>query len=1300
MSVPDYTVCADDHRTILVLVKKIGDKISQKSFNNIYEKISRINHLKLKEGSGSENTAVRSIFLRYKSSYPPENNEWGDLQTYRKVLGLISVGKYELESNVQELCKEHNALQEKYCNSVFDSRCLAFGSDSNSPSEAIDPSKFPFEDQTSFVDSIQSPVLENSQNEVFKNTVEPVPKSHISNENENSLSENSSSPDNNTPDIDSCKDFTSELSYNEDFFSLPNVNISENCKTDFSCNNNLAEHNFNYVCSNSSSSLNSAAEGNSPSNSKKIIIPSTVNSRRIQCIIYPSADNYEQIEHDIKEFASSLFWVLESKRLDRSFEKQDKISLLTAPFEKKSFVGIDTDTRVYKRRCIGRMKKYIGDLALQAGLTLEALSFYTTSVELLKACQDWLWLGAAFEGQCAASTVLMCPEHNAPLQRNSSVPLGIHAGKVKNVLAISSGSSKSLPIGVDAYEYKQLGKHILSLDEIEEKYMEAVIHYQKYQGAIVLEMECSIKAAKVLATQEKYLQASECLKNVIFTSLSQTDYEKMRRFDALAKIYTDIGFHRKAAFFKRIAAMRCVAGSNDNQNWLQCYHLLLQSLEGYNLPLDAQEFPKGITYGWPSIQVQALHDLAGVAEQMNNQAIAVRHLTFLLHTLLHHLTSADQQKLCEQLAALTAKCEGAPVPLTLDNGLIIPPVNLINLPSVKSFKLQNLAPHLRPVKIATQLETDQDSIFIFSAIPREKDNSMKNGSQMAFKWVEGDVCEVSLQVFNPLYFELKVTHMGLQADNIPFESFPACLSLPAQSGPYPVNLLGMPLSSGELQILGYTTHVLGIKSNCRLREIPAIKKQYFSIDVIPRLPQIQVTTSLPKASMFSSLGDTSYVVASASTTMYAGECQECTITITNRGKELVEMLDISLHSKLKKDKEYSFFTWSKENLQTQLPVAVGHAASFTLYINAMGEFVNPSKLKSEDSRINQSCSKSSRSSSTSSYGGTPNKRKPLALSSPEPFPPKTIEAVLQIQYSGGPGMKAGYCRRCAVALTIEVLPSVVITKWDVLPSEMPSHCYLVLDVLNSTTHEMELQYASNKRILIEAHDICRIPVSVERCPLSAAINQDMTLNISGNKKVTLLTTCRDHLVNLVDLQWVLSALEISGKASISEITWTDEMLGVILMSPVQWEIFLNERLFKSEYEFSYNVGELITLGIKLQNVSDIILNSLQLCVKGYQDHQNGHKSYHLETKRAVVGSDRLIIKEIHPHEEYTHNCGFVFFHPGVYKLDILFCHKDIGIWPQSASDSVFNSIDKNSTSFFAIVEYRFWGPISKMCPSY
>lgn len=58
-------------------------------------------------------------------------------------------------------------------------------------------------------------------------------------------------------------------------------------------------------------------------------------------------------------------------------------------------------------------------------------------------------------------------------------------------------------------------------------------------------------------------------------------------------------------------------------------------------------------------------------------------MTFLLHTLLPHVSPPDQQKICDQLEMLTGKCEGAPVPLALDNGLMIPPVNLLNLPRVK-----------------------------------------------------------------------------------------------------------------------------------------------------------------------------------------------------------------------------------------------------------------------------------------------------------------------------------------------------------------------------------------------------------------------------------------------------------------------------------------------------------------------------------------------------------------------------------------------------------------------------------------
>lgn len=41
----------------------------------------------------------------------------------------------------------------------------------------------------------------------------------------------------------------------------------------------------------------------------------------------------------------------------------------------------------------------------------------------------------------------------------------------------------------------------------------------------------------------------------------------------------------------------------------------------------------------------------------------------------------------------------------------------------------------------------------------------------------------------------------------------------------------------------------------------------------------------------------------------------------------------------------------------------------------------------------------------------------------------------------------------------------------------------MLDVTNLTAQEMMLNYTTNKNIVIEARESCRVPVPVERCPL-------------------------------------------------------------------------------------------------------------------------------------------------------------------------------------------------------------------------
>lgn len=161
----------------------------------------------------------------------------------------------------------------------------------------------------------------------------------------------------------------------------------------------------------------------SPSEPDVLSTPSNFKTR---ALFYEDCEDCVGLEDQISEFLSSLFWVLESKRLERSREKVERVSLLLAPFERKDFVGLDMESRSNRKRCLGRMTKHLGDLSLQAGLATEALSYYSSAVDILKAVNDWLWLGGAYEGLCAASVVLLYPNlsKSFPLQRNASLQEG------------------------------------------------------------------------------------------------------------------------------------------------------------------------------------------------------------------------------------------------------------------------------------------------------------------------------------------------------------------------------------------------------------------------------------------------------------------------------------------------------------------------------------------------------------------------------------------------------------------------------------------------------------------------------------------------------------------------------------------------------------------------------------------------------------------------------------------------------------------------------------------------------------
>lgn len=891
---------------------------------------------------------------------------------------------------------------------------------------------------------------------------------------------------------------------------------------------------------------------------------------KTRAAFYPD-DSCPSLEVQVIECLNSLFWILESKRLKRSREKIDRVPLLVAPFEKKDFIGLDLESRNNRKRCFGRMTKHLGDLCLQAGLSADALNNYSSAATILQGVNDWLWLGAAFEGLCAASSLILYPNlrRNLPLQRNSSLQEG-SPGKNRR----GSQPPSTLPLPPSIEEIKNEMPHILTPEDIPKKYSQAIVHYSKYQNAGIIETEASFKATRISIEQNCTIQAAAFLNNVVFNNIDWSEQEKIERFTKLSELFSTVGFARKASFCMRLAATRHISQKNPNPDWQQCYNLVLQSCPGFKLSLDPAEMPSNGGRGWPTIQIKIINELIATANRMGNLALATRHMTFLLQTMFNHLTPAERRDVAVQLQSVAQQCEGAPVPLVLPSGVVIPPANLTNIPKTRAFVLKNLQPHLQPQKIERVKEDHGPFLFTpinFGSLERRN----KSKSKVDYLWVEGDVCEVSMQLVNPLPFELSVSNMRLLTSGIVFDPIPESITLPAESGPIAVTLAGTPKEIGDLEILGFSTHTLGVKSNCRLKSMESMPHPLYSVEVVPSLPKIDVATSLPQTASFSS-GEN--IVTSASISLYGGERAECTITITNIGQVPIEMIEVSIKSALDAITEGRVFKWSDENLKTQLPLQPGTSASLTLYLYADTKFVVPNKQvsgssssfgrnslgdslgncrgKSLPSRLDTpshtkrqsgltSSMRSALSSNSSSSSGSANSRV-SKLATPV-VASNITEGQLRIKYSGAKGLTAGFCRVSSVFITIEMLPSVQITSWDVLPAETSSQFYLVLDVTNMTNNEMELHYTQTKCIYMEGRESCRIPVPANRCPLS---------KLAMMSEGELQKICAEHIAGLVDLKWQLLGTDATGKAGIAGISFTQDMLDLVRMSPLQWgELF-------------------------------------------------------------------------------------------------------------------------------------------------
>lgn len=74
----------------------------------------------------------------------------------------------------------------------------------------------------------------------------------------------------------------------------------------------------------------------------------------------------------------------------------------------------------------------------------------------------------------------------------------------------------------------------------------------------------------------------------------------------------------------------------------------------------------------------------------------------------------------------------------------------------------------------------------------------------------------------------------------------------------------------------------------------------------------------------------------------------------------------------------------------------------------------------------------------------------------------------------------------------------------------------MLDVTNLTAQEMMLNYTTNKNIVIEARESCRVPVPVERCPLFRNETKPAEDNISKFFHIDFWQINQFHQFDLID----------------------------------------------------------------------------------------------------------------------------------------------------------------------------------------
>ncbi|KAH7365567.1 hypothetical protein KP509_18G035400 [Ceratopteris richardii] len=602
----------------------------------------------------------------------------------------------------------------------------------------------------------------------------------------------------------------------------------------------------------------------------------------------------------LMEFES---WVLHAETLGAIF---------TTPLDSQASLSNEEVSKAKKRR-LCRSQKIIGDYCLLAGSPLDADAHYNTAIELARLTGDLFWHAGSIEGSVCAH-VIHHAGHNEP-----------------------------------------------SFDEnVKLRYYEVIQLYRRVP-APAFELEAILKLSRFLCRRELAKEVSDLLMSAMEGAKSVVDpSDRLVLYVEVARIFSCLGYERKAAFFSRQVAQLYLQqeGQWSASSALQVltlgaktYNVQSKSTlsernktdkEAHGTDDESKELLSSDADGmWSTLQMNVLNEMLSAAVRAGDYYAAWSSAARLLRGHYPLITPSDQARLANSLITSSkqlprgARCSDPCLPF----------VRLHSVPSL---------PH--QMDIVNRVNGKKDwwtgsapsGPFIYTPFGRGNDATSEGKQEIL--WVVGEPVQVLVELANPCAFEVFVDSIYLSLDSGDFEAYPATVTLPSNSTQL-VSLSGTPLKESTITLRGCIVHCFNVVTEHIFEDINElladVAKGFSLSDPFrntegPKFrqasnPQISVMPPLPLLTY-------QIIGGQGASVMYEGEIREVLINISNTSMVPI----VEAHMSLTGKQQEHVVSMGHSALQSALPLLPGASIVIPVIIKAGQISTVPETLHRQD----------------------------------------------------------------------------------------------------------------------------------------------------------------------------------------------------------------------------------------------------------------------------------------------------------------------------------------------------------------